>query len=710
MRTYILAVTGFGFIVVAACSSYGTSVVEVQKARAQVASVSLTLPLSLTAGQTVRATATPKDANGKALTDRTVTWYTSSASVASVSDSGIISAVAPGSAVVSAVSEGVAGQATMAVMPPPPTPIATVSVAVSPSAVVVGQTAIATATLEDSSGNALSGRVVTWESSNTAVATVDATGGVKAVGQGNAMIKASSEGKANSSSLSVSAPAPIPVASISVSPATSTLQVAGTVQLSAVTRDANNNVLTGRVISWSSSSTGIATVSASGLVTAVAAGSASITASSEGQSASAAITVNAPAPIPVASISVSPATSTLQVGGTVQLSAVTRDGNNNVLTGRVISWSSSSAAVATVSASGLVTAVAAGSATITATSEGKSGTSAITVSAPAPVPVASVTVSPATASVQVGGTVQLTAVTRDANGNILTGRAITWSSSTTTVATVSGSGLVNTLIVGSATITATSGNASGTAAMTVSAVPPPVTGGSPEPGAGDAILWQDNFDKATLADLVAPYAKRGAMQLITDGHSGQAIRFPYTAGSWDNLIEKSFPVTTDIYFRYWYRLSPGADPTCGGQGSSGFKWFMPWRPDPLLRYTMGVGNLTGGPAGFENTGLEFSSHDNTSIGTANPEPAPFMQNINKSKTFKTTADGAWHEYTLHVVTTPNGYEQIWIDGVLVLDTSAYNYDHDPTGITLIQFPGTMVQWFAGCDFTVDADDLAIWHK
>jgi hypothetical protein len=48
--------------------------------------------------------------------------------------------------------------------------------------------------------------------------------------------------------------------------------------------------------------------------------------------------------------------------------------------------------------------------------------------------------------------------------------------------------------------------------------------------------------------------------------------------------------------------------------------------------------------------------------------------------------------------------------VLVLDNSAYKYDHDPNGIGLIQFPGTMVQWFSGCDFTVDVDDLAIWHK
>jgi hypothetical protein len=228
---------------------------------------------------------------------------------------------------------------------------------------------------------------------------------------------------------------------------------------------------------------------------------------------------------------------------------------------------------------------------------------------------------------------------------------------------------------------------------------------APEPQPGDVILWQDNFNKSTQAELVAGYAKRGVQQLITDGHSGHAIRFPYTESSWDNLIEKTFPPTTDIYFRYWYRLSPGADPTCGGRNDSGFKWFMPWR---LLnvRYTMGVSILTGGPVGFENRGLEFSTHDNTSTLM----PNPFNQNISKAKTFKTTADGAWHEYTLHVVTGYGGYEQIWVDGLLVLDNSAYRYDHNPEGIYLIQFPGTMVAWYPGCEFTVDVDDLAIWHK
>src|SRR5207253_5029840 len=117
---------------------------------------------------------------------------------------------------------------------------------------------------------------------------------------------------------------------------------------------------------------------------------------------------------------------------------------------------------------GLVSGVPPGTATITAASEGKSGTSTITVT---PVPVASVEVTPATASVQAGQTVQLTATPRDAGGTPLSGRTVTWSSSTPAVATVSSRGLVSGVTPGSATITATSEGKSGTSTITVTPVP-----------------------------------------------------------------------------------------------------------------------------------------------------------------------------------------------------------------------------------------------
>ena len=263
----------------------------------------------------------------------------------------------------------------------------------------------------------------------------------------------------------------VPVARVAVLPSSATASVSSTVQFVAIPLDSTGTALGGRVITWASSNTAVASVDGSGLATGAAAGSATITATSEGQSGTAALTVTA-VTVPVASVTVSPASAAVPAGQTVQLTATSKDASGNALTGRSITWTSSNGSVATVSSNGLVSGVAAGSATITATSEGKSGTAAITVTAVS-VPVASVTVSPASASVPGGQTVQLTATPKDASGNALSGRTITWASSNTSVATVSSSGLVRGVVTGSATITATSEGKSGTATLTVTAAPPP---------------------------------------------------------------------------------------------------------------------------------------------------------------------------------------------------------------------------------------------
>src|SRR6185369_15294284 len=132
----------------------------------------------------------------------------------------------------------------------------------------------------------------------------------------------------------------------------------------------------------------------------------------------------------------------------------------------VITWSSSNTNVATVAPNGTVTAVAPGSATITAMSEGKTGTSAVTVTA---VPVASVTVAPTTASLTIGGTQQIVATPKDAQGNALTGRVVTWQTGSAAVATVTQAGLITAAGVGSTTVTATSEGKVGTVTVTVAA-------------------------------------------------------------------------------------------------------------------------------------------------------------------------------------------------------------------------------------------------
>ena len=254
------------------------------------------------------------------------------------------------------------------------------------------------------------------------------------------------------------------VASVFVSPPAASLPVGRAVQLTATPRDSTGAPLTGRALTWLSTNLNVAAVDGSGLVTAQAPGATTIAAVSEGVTGTAALTVTN---IPVASVTVTPATGSIAPGQMWQLTATPKDANGTALTGRVVTWVSSATAIATVSVSGLVTGVAAGSTTITATSEGQSGTAAVTVSV---VPVATVTVTPGTASIPVGQTGQLTATPKDASGAALTGRVVTWASSNTAVATVSGSGLVTGVAVGSTTITATSEGQSGTAAITVTAV------------------------------------------------------------------------------------------------------------------------------------------------------------------------------------------------------------------------------------------------
>src|SRR5437762_741942 len=90
---------------------------------------------------------------------------------------------------------------------------------------------------------------------------------------------------------------------------------------------------------------------------------------------------------------------------------------------------------------------------------------------PGPAPVATVGVSPASASVQAGTTVQLTAMPRDTNGTALHGRAVSWSSDATAFATVNGRGLVTGVTAGPVTITATSEGKTGTSDITVRGVP-----------------------------------------------------------------------------------------------------------------------------------------------------------------------------------------------------------------------------------------------
>lgn len=342
----------------------------------------------------------------------------------------------------------------------PPT-VATVSVTPATVTLEPRQTKQLTAALSDSTGAALSGRTVSWASSNAAVADINAGGLVTAVAPGKATITATSEGKSASAEITVN---PATLASITIAPATITLEPKQTSLLTAKSVDATGYVLSDRKPTWSSSNKAAATVSDSGRVTAVAPGKTTITATAEGKSATAEVTVSQAS---VATVRIAPAAMSLEPQESGQLTATLEDAFGGSLTGRAVSWTTSAAAIATVSNTGLVTATAIGKAFVTATSEGKKDSVQVTV---AVAPVASVTVTAPMTVLVVGQKLQLNAAPRSESGKLLTGRSIEWTSSAPAVASVvSTSGMLTAVSEGSVTITARSEGKSGTAALVVAA-------------------------------------------------------------------------------------------------------------------------------------------------------------------------------------------------------------------------------------------------
>ena len=96
----------------------------------------------------------------------------------------------------------------------------------------------------------------------------------------------------------------------------------------------------------------------------------------------------------VAGVTITPSPASVIAGQSIQLSALTTDATGNVLTGRLVDWSTSNDQIAKVDVTGLVTGVVVGGpVAITATSEGKSGVASVTVT---PLAMATVTLTSAT--------------------------------------------------------------------------------------------------------------------------------------------------------------------------------------------------------------------------------------------------------------------------------------------------------------------------
>ena len=178
-----------------------TATVTVVAPAAKVSTVHITPDkVTLFVAASTNLTATGYDSKGGAVPGRQVVWTTNNAPVAAVTQTGRVTGIIPGTAVITAVIDGAVGTSAITV-----TIVPVARVTVSPAELTIGQgkSSTLTARVFDVAGNTLTGRSVVWTSSDTRLVTVDQSGVVRGVRRGSAVISASSEGKVGTASVRV---------------------------------------------------------------------------------------------------------------------------------------------------------------------------------------------------------------------------------------------------------------------------------------------------------------------------------------------------------------------------------------------------------------------------------------------------------------------------------------------------------------------------
>src|SRR5688572_12276687 len=307
-------------------------------------------------------------------------------------------------------------------------------------------------------GQAMAGRAVRFQSSDPAIAEVDpVTGLVTAHAPGMVRITAICEGTSATIEFRVRL---APVASISVSPETRDLHPQWTVLLTVALTDAAGRPLTGRTVDFTSSNPNVATVGASGLVTAGGVGTATITATSEARSDVVLITVT---PADVFAIAISPDVRFMSDGTILQYQAYPRDERGFTLSDRAITWKTSDANVAFVSPTGLVSARVPGGVMITASSGSVRAALPLTVRPH----VEAIAVAPAKDTLRSGEFGAMEVFLTDVAGNRLVDREVTVSSSNPGIVAVLSDGRLRAMDAGTAVLTARAEGRTATGAVIV---------------------------------------------------------------------------------------------------------------------------------------------------------------------------------------------------------------------------------------------------
>lgn len=418
-------------------------------------------------GTTTQLVATVLPANA---TNKAVTWSSSDTSKATVNTSGLVTASATntGSATITVTTTDGGKTATCALTVIISIPVRGVILNENTAFLAVDSTLQLRATVQPANAT---NNAVTWFSSNTNIATVDSSGNITPITTGtvNIVVTTDDGSFTDTCAVKIYSGAFIPVTGVGVTPTSRTIEVGGTQQLTANIIPTN---ATNKLVLWSSNSSS-ASVSQTGLVTGISPGPATITVTTRngGRRAISSILVNSP-PL----ITMRPQNTTVSSGEIVYIYAtITRPG----ISALAITWSSSNTSIATVPSVGVisssmgntttvkvgVTGTGNGTAIITANATllGISGTSSVLVTTR----VEGVTLNRRNISLAIGETFQaVPTITPDTATN----QEVSWSSSSTRVATVDEYGLITGLRNGITSIRATSLDGGISAALTISVV------------------------------------------------------------------------------------------------------------------------------------------------------------------------------------------------------------------------------------------------
>lgn len=294
-----------------------------------------------------------------------------------------------------------------------------------------------------------------WQSSNSAIFTIDSQGNINAVGVGEATLTVTAT-ELNLSATSKIIVLPINASSVSIKPNPVEILLGETLQLEGTVLPENT---TDKTIAWKSEDEKIVTINEKGEIKAVGIGKTKVIATSGNVSGTCEVAVN---PIKVEKVTLNVNKLTLKIGDTNDLTATIEPAN---ATDKTVTWTSNNDQVATVSDKGLVTAVKEGKATITATAGSASASCEVTVE---PINVTGISISNQNLELEVEQTATLTATVSPSNA---TNKKIVWTSSNNQIATVDVNGVVKGVTVGTTKIEAKTEDGGFTASCSVTVSP-----------------------------------------------------------------------------------------------------------------------------------------------------------------------------------------------------------------------------------------------